>query len=147
MKGKITKRWINKLDDGKKYEVLSINGERYAIWDERYLNSFKEGDTVSYDFSEKGKYKNIDNIAKVEPEPKKSTKYESLNTKIITPAYRKDRQIVRMSCLKNAIFATQDMIDIDLNKKTDTIVDVARKFEDYITNFDDLQNQDDEDKE
>ena len=91
MKGKISKMWINKLDDGKRYAVLSINGERYALWDEQYLNSFKEGDTVSYDFSEEGKYKNIDNIAKIQPEPEKKKEYKPLDANLLNPAFKKDR--------------------------------------------------------
>ncbi len=145
MKGKIAKIWMNNLDDGRTYATLSINGERYTLWDKKYLNSLKEGDTVSYDFKQSGKYKNIKSISKVNANPKDESNskaklpYNGLNNNGIDQQLKKDLEIVRMSCLKTAaLYITQDMIDLPLDKKADTIVEVAKKFESYVTDFEDF---------
>ena len=147
MKGKIDKIKINNLADGRKYATLSINGETYNLWNAQYLDRLKEGDIISYNFTQKGRYKNIGNILKVESGQKTDIpKQSGLNMSIIPPAYRKDIQIARLSCLKSAIYATQDLIDVDLDKKTDTIIAVARKFEKYITDFGEIVNPDEKKK-
>ena len=145
MKGKIEKIWRNELDDGRVYATLSIDGTRYNLWDKKYLNNLKEGDTVDYEFRKSGKYNNIKSISKANGNPKAESNskaklpYNGLNNNGIDQQLKKDLEIVRMSCLKTAaLYITQDMIDLPLDKKADTIVDVARKFESYVTDFGDF---------
>ena len=62
MKGEIEKVWKNETADGRKYEVLQINGARYSLWDEDYHDQFQLGQTVEFDYKESGDFKNISNI-------------------------------------------------------------------------------------
>ncbi len=50
-----------------------------------------------------------------------------------------------MSCLKTALYATQDLIDLPLDEKADKIVEVAKKFESYVTDFGEFLEPIDED--
>jgi|GEM_PF-642556 len=141
MKGTISKIWENKLDDGRTYMTLSIDGERYNVWDKKYFGNLNEGDSVSFNFSQKGKYKNISAISKADANPNAETdsngrqSYNGHNGNGFDHAFRKDLEIVRMSCLKTALSATDDLIDLPLDEKADTIIDVAKKFESYVTDF------------
>lgn len=138
MKGKISKVWENRLDDGRSYLTLSINGERYNVWDKKYFGGLREGETVSYEFTRKGKYNNISSISKAEADQESRQNGNGFNGNGLDPASRKDLEIVRMSCLKTALSATQDLTDLTLNEKADTIIDVARRFESYVTDFDEF---------
>ena len=62
MKGEIERIWKNETEDGRKYEVLQINGERYSLWDENYLDEIQEGQTLEFDFMESGDFKNITKV-------------------------------------------------------------------------------------
>ena len=140
MKGKIEKMQINELADGRKYATLIIGGEAYNLWNAQYLAKLKEGDTIGYNFTQKGSYKNIGSILSVEKAaetglPKKSEP----NLSLLTPAYRKDRQIVRMSCIKSAIYTANDLIDVNSFEKDKIVVGVAKIYEDYITDFGETQ--------
>jgi len=133
------------LNDGRTYATLSINGERYNLWDKNYLNNLKEGDKVDYDFKQSGKYKNIKNISKVNSNPKTNTTYNGLDNNGIDPSFKKDLEIVRMSCLKSAIYATRESDGLDLDERADTVIDVARKFENYVTDFEEFFPLEEED--
>lgn len=136
MKGKISKIWHNKLDDGRTYDTLSIDGERYNLWNKEYLGKLKEGDMLEYEFTKKGKYKNIQKLTIQEqtehntPDADKEEQKTYLN-----PMIKKEREIARMSCIKSAIYAVGQLVDLDVDEKTDKIIDVAKKFEKYITDF------------
>jgi len=142
MKGKIEKIWENKLDDGRTYETISVNGIRYNIWNEEYFGKLKTGDNVEFNFQEKGKYKNIQDIS-VQKRPQESQNREIKKQEpksYINPMIKKDRQIARMSCLKSALYLTQDLAAFDVEQKTDKIIDIAKKFEKYITDFSDFKS-------
>jgi hypothetical protein len=51
---------------------------------------------------------------------------------------KKDREIVRMSCIKSAIYLTKDFGGMDLDDRAESVVEVARKFERYVTDVEDL---------
>lgn len=139
MKGKISKMWINSLGDGRTYATLQIGEDRYQLWDQEQIKSISQGDTIEYDFSKSGRYKNISKLTKVMASKKKP---EEEHASII-PLYKgkldretiKSREIVRMSCLKSALYASSDLIDYEFDEKTDKIIEVAKKFEKYITDF------------
>ena len=46
MKGVIEKIWENKTEDGKAYLVLRIGGEKYSVWDKKYMEGLVEGSAV-----------------------------------------------------------------------------------------------------
>ena len=117
MKGKIDKIWENESKDGKKYWVLSINGKRYSVWDEDYLNGVDEGAMVEYNWKKSGKYQNITELRKIRSED--------------PYLIQKDEQIVRMSCLKSASELLSGM-DMEPEKKADMAIGIARKFHKYV---------------
>ena len=112
---------------------------------QKYLNSLKEGDKVDYDFKQSGKYKNIKKISKVNSNPRSDPQYNGLNNNWIDPSFKKDLEIVRMSCLKSAIYTTRELDGLDLDERTDAVIDIARKFENYVTDFEEFLPIQDED--
>jgi hypothetical protein len=116
MLGRIGKLWQNEAN-GKPYLVLEIEGQHYSLWDESWLDKLQEGDTVKYDWKKAGKFRNITSIEQVGTHPQGSGE--------------KDKQIVRMSCLKSAasIFGN---VDAEPRKKIDLTIASARRFEKYI---------------
>lgn len=155
MKGKIDNIKINNLNDGRSYATLSIGGQRYSLWNKEYMEELNKGDMIEYDFKQSGKYKNITDISEhiknSKPDSqdndlqnyisKKEYNNNGINNEMddfISPELKKDREIVRMSCIKSAIYLTKDLGRIDLDKKSNHVINTAKKFENYITNFDDL---------
>jgi len=137
MKGKISKIWINKLDDGRTYATLLINGRKYTSWEQDHYQNLKKGDVVEYEFRQAGNFKNIKSIAltdsKNEPTGDIYSQYfeeNGLDLELI-----KNREIVRMSCLKSALYATQTLTELDIDERAETAIEMAKKFEQYITDF------------
>ena len=121
MKGEVEKVWKNETEDGKRYEVFQIGGERYSLWEEDYLDRIQEGQTLEFDFKESGEFKNITKIyEKPENEPKE-------------PGYgdSKLKKTVRMSSLKSA---SRVLIGsrIPYQNRADRAIEIAKKFEKYI---------------
>ena len=121
MKGEVEKVWKNETEDGKRYEVFQINGERYSLWEEGYLDRIQEGQSLEFDFKESGDFKNITEIY----EPSKNEEKE--------PEYGNQRlkKTIKMSCLKSA---SRVLIGskIPYQNRADRAIEIARKFEKYI---------------
>lgn len=62
MKGEVEKIWNNETSDGRKYQVLQANGERYSLWDENYFDQIQEGQALEFDFKESRDFNNITKI-------------------------------------------------------------------------------------
>lgn len=125
MKGEVEKVWKNKTEDGRKYEVFQIGGERYSIWDENYLDRIQEGQLLEFDFRESGDFKNITRI------------YENPGNESKTPEYeeQKVKRIIKMSCLRSASrVLTGSKIPYD--NRADKTIEIARKFEKYVDDED-----------
>ena len=123
MKGLIENLWENQDRKGRRYLVVEIGGERYSLWDEERMNGLEEGLVVEYEWKQAGKYRNITSI---EPEPAYSASARGR---------RRDRDMVRMSCLKSAT-ALIASVELEPEKKGDTTLELAKKFERYITEQD-----------
>ena len=121
MLGRIEKVWQNETQNGQAYLVLSIQGQRYSLWDADWIDKLREGDIVDYDWKKAGKFKNITSIEQT-----------NLNSQVHDPG-EKDRRIVRMSCLKSASTIFSDL-DVEPRKKVRLTVAAARRFEKYISN-------------
>ena len=121
MKGEVEKLWKNETEDGRKYEVFQIGGERYSLWDEDYLDRIQEGQSLEFDFKESGDFKNITEIYKQPGEVEKEPEYGN----------RRLKKTIRMSCLKSAsrILAGSK---IPYQNRVDRAIETARKFEKYI---------------
>jgi hypothetical protein len=123
VKGEIEKIWKNETADGRKYEVLQMNGERYSLWEEDYLDKLQEGQTLEFDFRESEDFKNITKIyEKPETGPEeKRNEYDD----------QKTRKTVRMSCLKSA---SRVLIGskIPYQNRAEKAIEIAKKFEKYI---------------
>lgn len=121
MKGEVEKLWKNKTEDGRKYEVFQINGERYSLWEEDYLDRIQEGQALEFDYKESGDFKNI---TKIYGPNFKDTKEKNCGC-------RKSEQIVKMSCLRSAsaILAGSEIPSSERAEKT---IETARRFEKYL---------------
>ena len=121
MKGEVEKVWKNETEDGRKYEVFQIGGERYSLWDEDYLDRIQEGQSLEFDFKESGDFKNITEIY----EPSKNEEKE--------PEYGNQRlkKTIRMSSLKSA---SRVLIGskIPYQNRAEKAIEIAKKFEKYI---------------
>ena len=130
MKGKIEKIWENQTKDKKTYHVVDIGGERYSVWDPKLLEGVSEGSAVEYDWSKSGEFKKITSIQKVEMDPD-------------LDSYKPDRksmEIIRMSCLRSASEILQGLY-IDPVEKTRKALDIAREFENYVKNGDEINRK------
>ena len=119
MLGRIEKVWQNEAQNKQPYLVLEIDGQRYSLWDENWIDKLQEGDIVEYDWKKAGKFRNITSIEQVNASAASSGSKE------------KDQHILRMSCLKSAstIFSG---LDAEPKKKVRLTVAAARHFEKYI---------------
>jgi len=125
MKGEVEKLWKNKTEDGRKYEVFQINGERYSLWEEDYLDKIQEGQALEFDYKESGDFKNITKI------------YGSNDgkTKENNCGCRRSEQIVKMSSLRSASRVLVGS-KIPVQDRADKTIEIARRFEKYIGNED-----------
>jgi len=124
MKGIIDKIWKNKTDDGKPYFVLKIEGEKYSVWDNKYMEGLDEGAAVEYESTQSGKFKKITDMRKIELEAR------------FEPPERKSRdrngeEIVRMSCIRSAAALVADF-GAPPEEKAEITLGLARKFEKYV---------------
>lgn len=117
MRGKIENLEMHKLKDGRKYLSLSIDGESYSLWDEKYMSGLEEGMPVRYEWRKSGKFKNITRI-----EPNQGYK---------NPNKEKDEQIIKMSCLRSAceILANAHMGPLE---KGHLAIEIARMYEAHV---------------
>jgi len=124
MKGEVEKVWKNETQDGRRYEVLQISGERYSLWEEDYLDRVQEGQSLEFDFRESGEFKNITKIYE-KPESgseEKRNEYDGRN-----------RKIVRMSCLRSASKVLTGS-RIPSQERAEKTIEIAKKFEKYVNN-------------
>jgi hypothetical protein len=124
MKGIVDKIWKNKTDDGKPYFVLKIGGEKYSVWDNKYMEGLEEGAAVEYESAQSGKFKKITEMKKIDLEPG------------IDPPERKSRdrngqEIVRMSCIRSAAALVADF-GASPEEKAEITLGLARRFEKYV---------------
>lgn len=122
MKGEIEKIWDNESRNGERYLGLSVDGQRYTLWEEKYFDKLQEGDVIDFEWKKSGKYKNITKI--------------NMNDDNGDFMERKQESIIRMSCLKSA----SELIagsDLETGKRADMALDFAMKFEKYVK--DDLE--------
>lgn len=126
MKGVIDKIWENKTKEGKKYWVLNIDGEKYSVWDKKYMEGIQEGSAVEYEWAASGDFRKVTGIKKIEIDPD------------FNPGERnaKNHQIIRMSCLKSAT-ALVSNIDGKPDEKGEITLGIARRFEKYVAEGDD----------
>jgi len=121
MKGEVEKVWKNETEDGRKYEVFQIGGERYSLWDEDYLDRIQEGQSLEFDFKESGDFKNITEIYEQPGEVEKEPEYGNQRLK----------KTIRMSSLKSA---SRVLIGskIPYQNRAEKAIEIAKKFEKYI---------------
>jgi len=125
MKGQVEKVWNNETLDGRQYKVLQINGERYSLWDDKYLDKIKEGQAVDFEFKESGEFRNITEIYDSSMNKEKETEFED----------QKLRKTIRMSCLKSASRVLTGS-KIPYKNRGDRAIELAKKFEKYIDDED-----------
>ncbi|MFX0205007.1 MAG: hypothetical protein ACFFDT_03410 [Candidatus Hodarchaeota archaeon] len=117
MKGRIEKIWDNESRNGQRYLGVSIDGQRYTLWEEKYFDQLQEGDVIDFEWKKSGRFRNITKI--------------NMNEEDNNFAVKRHKDIVKMSCLKSA----SELIagtDVEADKRADMAIDFARKFEDYM---------------
>jgi hypothetical protein len=124
MKGVIDKIWENKTDDGKPYFVLKIGGEKYSVWDRKYMEGLEEGSAVEYESMQSGKFKKITDMKKIDLEP-------GIDPPERKPRDRNGEEIVRMSCIRSAAALVADF-GAPPEEKAEITLGLARKFEKYV---------------
>ena len=132
MLGKIEKVWENEAQNGQPYIVVSIEGQRYSLFDKDFLGKLQEGDVVEYDWKKAGKFRNITNLEQVDFQPQPSAIPD------------KDRQILRMSCVKSASTIFSDL-QAEPQQKVELTISAARQFERYIIEDDLVPGQEGQD--
>ena len=125
MKGEIERIWKNETEDGRKYEVLQINGERYSLWDENYLDEIQEGQALEFEYKESGDFKNITKVYNPGDDGSKENAYGDQRT----------RRIVKMSSLRSASRVLVGS-KIPTQDRADKTIEIAKKFEKYINKED-----------
>ncbi len=128
MKGIIERIYPNKLQDGREYLTLQINGAKYSLWDKKYFETLNEGMPVSFDFKKSGRYLNI---SEIEPDLDYKPGNDGNKNPFNYPSPR-DFQMKKTSCLKCATYIVKD-IPLEVDKKLDVTLDVAKKLEKYLT--------------
>lgn len=119
MKGIIQKIWENKNRKGEKYWVLCIDGQRYSLWDEKSREPLNEGDSVEFEWVQKGDFRNITKIRKL-PES------EALDFQ-----ERKSRQIIKMSCIRSACELVV-RASIKPEQKCKIVIKIAKELEKHV---------------
>lgn len=128
MKGEVEKVWENETTDGRRYNVLQINGDKYSLWDETYFDKIQEGQTLDFDFRESGDFKNITDVNELPmQEQARSEKKDYNNDRL--------NKIVKMSSLRSAsrvLFGSK----IPYKSRANKTLEIAKKFENYINDDD-----------
>jgi hypothetical protein len=119
MRGTIEKLWEREDRNGRRYFLLEIGGQRYSLWDEDLMDGLGEGIPVEYQWKQAGKYRNLTSV-------KRDGRYRPL-----PGPERRDRDMVRMSCLKSAASLLSSS-DLPPDEKGDVTLDLAKQFEKYI---------------
>lgn len=104
---------------GEHYLVLTIDGERYSLWNKDYFDQVQEGDVVAYKWRESGDFKKLVEI-------------ERLGNDLEL----RERRLTRMGCLKYAIELAASFFDSDPNRKVEFALEAAERFERYIMGLD-----------
>ena len=125
MKGEVEKIWKNETEDGRKYEVFQINGERYSLWDENYLGQIPEGQALEFEYKESGDFKNITKVYNPGDDGSKENAYGDQRT----------RRIVKMSSLRSASRVLVGS-KIPTQDRADKTIEIAKTFEKYINEED-----------
>ena len=121
MKGEVEKVWNNETSDGRKYQVLQVNGVRYSLWDENYIDQIQEGQPLEFDFKESGDFKNITDIHDGSEGTPGKPDYGTVRLNKIT----------KMSCLKSASQVLAGS-GIPYDDGADKTIEISRKFEKYL---------------
>jgi hypothetical protein len=130
MKGVIERIDHKELGDGREYLSFQISGNKYSVWDKKYFGQFTEGMPVDFKFKKSGKYLNISEIEE-DPNYKPGNNGNGNNNPFNYPNQR-DLQILKTSCLKCATYLVNG-VPLDVDKKVDLALDVAKRLEKYLT--------------
>ena len=130
MRGIVEKIWENRTQNNKRYHVVEIGGEKYSVWDSALMEGITEGARVEYDWKKSGNFKKITGLQKID-ESQMSEAYQS---------DRKSREIIRMSCLRSASELLYGLY-FDPDEKAEKALDIARRFERYVSGEDHNQEK------
>lgn len=142
-KSQIEKFWINPLSDGRKYATILMDQQKYTSWDPKFIAGLEQGQytvgtTLEYEWLQSGKYKNIKKIMGLK-KPGGNGQQDGngqMPPNDTNPLMKKDREIVRMSSIKAGLYLTKDRLDMDLDERAAAAIELAKKFEKYISGGD-----------
>lgn len=142
MRGKLEK--IEERGKGeKRYWMISIDGDNYSVWKPEYLEGLEVGSTVDYEFSRKGRFRNITDLRVASGDaPAQAESGPPVESEGFVP----NDLITNMTSLKYAAMTMQNAEGDPVDKavKTLEISEVYKAYmkgEDYKVGLRDLRQQ------
>ena len=123
MQGTVSNIWHNQRADGSEYWVVSIDGQRYSVWEKSTIDGVREGDAVEFAFTNSGRYRKLTAI--------KSTKSSTASHEDGLQSSSESLQTVKMNCLRAAAAMIKDAA-ISPEQKVSLAIGMARGLEDHI---------------
>ncbi len=117
------KIWHNQRTDGSEYWALSINGERYTIWEKDLIADIKEGDLVEFAFTFSGRYRNLTGIRRLA-----SSAFTTADKLVSDPT---SLRITRMNCLRTAAEMLKDTTLLP-EQKVSLAITMAQQLENHV---------------
>ncbi|MEM2691449.1 MAG: hypothetical protein QXS01_05045 [Candidatus Bathyarchaeia archaeon] len=104
-----------KTRKGEEYWIVTIDGERYSLWNKDYFEQLQEGDLVAYRWRESGDFKKIVEIERIGNDLEE-----------------REKKLTKMGCLKYAVELAASAFNLDETKKLSFALEAAEAFERYI---------------
>lgn len=123
MQGIVDRIWRNERADGSEYWVLSIGGKRYSTWDQRLIDSIREGDSVEFAFTSSGRFRTITAL-------QRSAGPSFATADKLAPSPESLR-ITRMSCLRTAAEMLKDTTLLP-EQKLSLAITMAERMEEHV---------------
>lgn len=129
---------------GRDNKRIRVQGKWYSSYKESSLNGAESGDTVEFDYVEKGEWLNIRGDVRIISKKSGSATPEVQSMKVGNVSLDRERSIARQNALTNAreLFIAARIIpslEVDLDAAVADIINVAYAFEAYTTG--DLEKQ------
>lgn len=125
MYGTVCKIWENQTKEGVTFWVLSINGQKYGVWDKNLMQGLKEGDTVDFLWQPAGKYRTVTHLTRIESAPSAPT--GALGAAVD----QKSRHIIRMSCVRSAAELLKGR-DSPTEERLEAALQIAEELEKHV---------------
>lgn len=125
IKGRVEDIRLKRAKNGNEYISVSIDGNKYAVWDTSMFAKLHRGDLVEYKLQvNQSGYTDVTDLQVLETGNNGLPDYQLYDE-------LRNKQIARLSCLKSASTIVAGM-DIMPEEKVDKTIEVAKQFEKYV---------------